>query len=963
MYKAKQLITLLLSFLGAMQINAQVLSERLTQYAANYVRSDANISTPTYKGYTIDSLTNTVIITFGGGFAEQHFTEDVVSSIYTNIRQLLPEELKHMKVCVITEEHPIESLIPNSLRTSNYDKSRQLQQSYGDAPWVKNISRPYTANRGLEGNHISLWASHGRYWRFDRNDWYWQRPRLFCTTEDLLSQSFVVPYLIPMLQNAGAIVYTPRERDYQVHEVIVDNDQPQRKGVYSETTKYKDSFMHWTNTEIPAFKDTKEIYNVCDSPFVSGTARYVAAVNGKDDVAIAQWIPNIPEDGKYAVYVTYPSFSNSIKDAHYVLFHKGGLTEFLVNQSIGGGTWVYLGTFEFEAGEHDSGKIMLTNISKGEGIVCADAVKFGGGMGNLMPAHVTVETEMVDTTEIKHYTYQPTGYISGLPRWAEGAKYSAFWYGMPYNLHSAGFDNNEYNNDIWSRSQTVNELSGGSIYNPDHPGRGVPFELNLAFHTDAGFERNDDFIGSMGIYMTNENEGLTGSGMNRYVSRDLSSSILTNLSKDLKKYNWKVRKLWNRDYGEARSPLSPAAIIEMLSHQNFADMQKAYDPQFKFDMSRSIYKSIVKFLAGVHSRQYEIQPLPVNNFEIQIDEEHSTATLTWQPTHDPLEPTAEPSEYILYTREGNQGFDNGLIVRGNSITLELYKDLIYSFKVAALNRGGESFPSETLSAYIAPQSKGKILILNAFVRLDGPAYVNNENEQGFRLDVDPGVPYGAFTGFCGEQKSFDKSKAGSEAKDGLGASGSELEGKIYMGNTFDYPYIHGKAIQAHGQYSFCSTSETAFNKTNHNLSQYKMIDVIFGTQKYFDQSTIYLLQNYRNQGGRLLVSGANLSSNKISELEIDGVNGCGSEFTIYRKMNAKSYATPSVSVIDGSETILLQPLSAFPMLAYSNGKSAGTAYDGANFKSILVGFPLESIKQQDKINNIMSAFINFLTKQ
>ena len=31
----------------------------------------------------------------------------------------------------------------------------------------------------------------------------------FCTTEDLFTQSFVIPYIIPMLENAGAIVYTP----------------------------------------------------------------------------------------------------------------------------------------------------------------------------------------------------------------------------------------------------------------------------------------------------------------------------------------------------------------------------------------------------------------------------------------------------------------------------------------------------------------------------------------------------------------------------------------------------------------------------------------------------------------------------------------------------------------------------------------------------------------------------------
>lgn len=48
---------------------------------------------------------------------------------------------------------------------------------------------------------------------------------LFCTTEDQFTQSFILPYLIPMLENAGANVFTPRESGIQQkQEVIVDND-------------------------------------------------------------------------------------------------------------------------------------------------------------------------------------------------------------------------------------------------------------------------------------------------------------------------------------------------------------------------------------------------------------------------------------------------------------------------------------------------------------------------------------------------------------------------------------------------------------------------------------------------------------------------------------------------------------------------------------------------------------------
>src|SRR5574344_2341094 len=81
--------------------------------------------------------------------------------------------------------------------------------------WVRNDSKPHNVTNGLNGRHISLWASHGRYYDAKKGVWKWQRPCLYGTTEDLFSQTFVVPFLIPMLENAGAYVYTPRERDWQ----------------------------------------------------------------------------------------------------------------------------------------------------------------------------------------------------------------------------------------------------------------------------------------------------------------------------------------------------------------------------------------------------------------------------------------------------------------------------------------------------------------------------------------------------------------------------------------------------------------------------------------------------------------------------------------------------------------------------------------------------------------------------
>ena len=938
--------TILITLLLALPCygNSQSLQSQLTTWAEKYTRYDANIKPSTVVSCDIDNENERIRIVLGGGFQEQHFTPEVVERVYQDIRSFLPAGQKKYDVVVETDGRAIEDLVPNFFRKGKKDPSRLMGETYKGEPWVKNISRPYTAIKGLEGNHIALWQSHGRYYRQEKDDWYWQRPRLFCTTEDLFSQTFVVPFIIPMLQNAGAVVFTPRERDYQTHEVIVDNDQPHKNGNYLESFKRIQKKLKWQKAEGHGFAQYKTVYESCDSPFTDGTARYVPTVSSPKDEGIAQWIPNIPEEGKYAVYVTYPTCKDAVDDATYTVHHKGGTTLFKVNQQMGGGTWVYLGTFEFDEGEHNYGMVSLSNLSRHKGVISADAVRFGGGMGNIVP-------------EGHNGSVRP----SGLPRWAEAAKYSVQWYGFPYRIHTEPFGDNDYNNDINARSAAINYLSGGSVTNPTREdGLKVPLDISVAFHTDAGVKTDDAFVGSLGVYMTDFNEGKTGAGMDRYVSRDLISMFLTNFTTDLKKYNWQVRQLWNRNYGEARAPMPPACILEMLSHQNFADMRMAYDPHFKFDLSRSVYKTIVKYIATLYKRDYVIQPLPVENFSITLNEAQHTATLSWSPVDDPLEPTAKAKEYIIYTQRGHHSFDNGIIVKGTSHTIELNPNIVYSFKITALNEGGESFPSETLSCGISSNNKGTVLVVNAFSRLEGPQVINTSTTCGFDLDADPGVPYGAYTGFCGRQRYFDRSKAGSEASDGLGMSGMELEGQMMMGNTFDYPVIHGHAILLTGNHSFTSCSEQALLDGKIALSDYPIIDLIYGTQKQFNSRTNTLVEDYYNKGGKILLSAANpgcpsIGGTVTSQLspinyQLSTISGCGLTFDIYRSMNPHSYCVPSPSVLTPTDP-------AFAILTYANGTYAAIAQQQ---RFVRLGFPLESITDRKKLNALTKAFLTFL---
>ena len=932
---------------------AQDLQKIFSDYLKTYTRADARLNpTSTLESCSVNDDNKSIRLTCGGGFGEQFFTEEAVNQIYRNFKELLPKKYKNYKLTIVTDRHAIEELIPNAMRHGKKDKSRRWEYESKDEAWVKNLSRPYSIQDGLDGTHISLWQSHGKVYRENKGVWEWQRPRLYCTTEDLFSQTFVIPFIIPMLENAGATVYTPRERDWQRHEVIVDNDAPKREGLYLEDVAYRRAKYKWHTSEPYGFARIKNVYYAGENPFTHGTARYVQSVSSERNATIAQWVPNIPEEGRYAVYVSYQSFENSVKDARYTVFHKGGITEFSVNQQMGGSTWVYLGTFEFDPGEHDYGMVVLSNVSKHNGIVSADAVRFGGGMGNIARGSLR----------------NSGGTTSGLPRWAEAARYSTQWAGMPDSVCDKYATENDYNSDINSRPLSTNELSGGSVYMPNSRGRKVPIELSMAFHTDAGYFADDTFVGSLSICSTDFFGGKTDAGVDRYVSRDLCNMLLANLNTDLKQYKWQVRKLWNRNYGETRMPQVPSVILEMLSHQNFADMRLGYDPQFKFDLSRSVYKTVVKYLAEMHNRNYVIQPLPVKDFAITLNENKSEATLSWEAQRDPLEPTANATGYVVYMREGYDDFDNGRVVHGNSFTMKLVKDKIYSFRVCALNKGGKSFPSETLSVCNASRNEGTVLIVNAFTRLSGPAVINTETRQGFDLDTDPGVPYGAYAGFCGRQIGFDRANIGSESTTGLGYSGSELEGKVVMGNTFDYVFLHGKGIQLTGKHSFISCSESAFLNQKHDFGNFKMLDVIYGVQKNFNSMTANIINNFCHEGGRVFVSGANLYKNglqcpalkatlysTVNSKSVNQVSGSGLNFGIYRELNGESYAVPQPEAINPTG-------GAFAMLAYSNGLPAAVAYDGSDYKAITFGFPLESITDARSRNRLMEAVVNFLCR-
>lgn len=830
---------------------------------------------------------------------------------------------------------------------------------YSGTPWVTNISTPFPVTRGLQNRHLSVWASHGRYYNKNRNRWEWQRPYLFCTTEDLYTQTIVVPYLIPMLEKAGAIVFSPRERDWQKNEVVVDNDNKVLLPYYTELNYGKS----WQDTGTCGFACSKEFIYDGENPFRQGTARLAEAMDGCGCEVSYQ--PNIPESGEYAVYVSYVTLPNSVPDAKYTVYHKGKKTIFKVNQRMGGGTWVYLGTFDFDAGCSAGNRVVLSNESAHRGVVTADAVRFGGGMGNVNRG----------------------GRVSGLPRFLEGSRYYAQWAGAPDSVCYSKDRTDDYKEDINSRSYMTNWLAGGSCFNPGNGGLGVPVELSLAIHSDAGFAKDySSLVGSLAICTTNANGGKLGSGLSRQKSKRFAEQLLANVNEDLAARfgKWTTRDIYDRNYSETRCPQMVSAILETLSHQNFPDMAMGQDSNFRFTLARSIYKTILKFLARSHDKPYAVTPLAPSNFRIDFAE-RDTIIIRWNPQTDKTEPTAKPKAYILYTATAGQGFDNGVKVDGTACKMRLLPDVLYSFKVSAVNEGGESFPSEVLSAAYHPGATRTVLIVNGFNRLSSPAIINDSFSQGFDLNEDVGVCFGRTPGFSGAQLCFDKSRLGIEGPSGLGYSGGELEGMVIRGNEFNYVQTHAEAVMSANRYNIVSCSKYAVERGKVELDRYDCVDVLLGLEKDDGHSLLYYktftaelqdrLARYTRNHGNVIVSGAYVGSDMMGEKEkqflkdclhlthngmkqLRGnnvISGMNTSFDIYSQLNEEHYAAVSVD--------LIKPVApAFCALTEQEGNSVCVAYDGKDYRAFTMGFPFECIKSARMRAMIMRGILNFMFK-
>lgn len=818
------------------------------------------------------------------------------------------------------------------------------------------VSRDDAPRGALSGRNICLWQSHGRYYDQKDDRWKWQRCRLFGTVEDLYTRSYVVPFLVPMLENAGAYVMLPRERDEHHFEAVIDHDT---RGYHETAGKQKWHQSATAGFGLPPNQQLEQGSN----PFRLGGARTAKTVTKPaDKESTAVWSARIPQAGEYAVYVGYQTDEKSVPDARYTVHTATGDRHLTVDQTRGGSTWIYLGTFPFDASTGDVPLVSLTNRSGHPGVVSADVVRIGGGMGSVAR----------------------NGRTSGMPRWAEAARYWLQYAGMPDSVysHEAGAD--DYRDDIFCRPMWVNHL---------HQQLSIPVDLVMAFHSDAGTEEGDLTVGTLGIYFTNKRRKFAD-GRPRALSGQLADSIVSSVVRDIRAYyepEWTRRPMRDRSYIEARIPEVPSMLLELLSHQNFADMRYGLDPQFKFDVSRAVYKGILRYLAARKLARYVVQPLAPGAFAINSGSA-GRYVLTWSPTPDPLEPTAMPDRYIIEERDGDFWRNIGETA-STRFEVEIPRGRPVSYRVIAVNSGGHSFPSETLAAGWVSASAPEVTVVNGFTRVSAPDNFSAGTMAGFGMS-DPGVPMGTDYSFTGKQYDFDRTKEWThDDSPGFGASHADRETLPRAGNSFDYTVSHGRALMAAGC-SFVSTSVTAF--VADSLTPCRAVDLILGLQKEtvvgrgfrmpahkaFPADLQARLRSLASAGVPLLVSGAYVGSDLSTPADrtfareifgfewrtahataLGGVSEVrspffrefgGGRFLFGMNFGDEPYQVASVDAIYPSSAL------GSVIMRYDGSQApAAVAFAPTVNRTVTLGFPFETIKSESARTDLMKQIIKF----
>ncbi len=629
------------------------------------------LSTPWPEGSVVDAVEPTgegisIRVSVPGAFLERRFSQEVSDEI---IHQLIGtlEPLPGVEGFslyvrdldgTVPEHRPMSDFLPDLPPVPN--KPHEKEEGAGAPPGAPGrLGGPPAWGQpqptgALTWKSIFISQSHGWY-DHETLGWITQRGTTCDIVEDFINPEAVNQYLVQYLWNAGAGVYTCRERDMNTNEVIVDDTSPG----FSTTGA-------WTTTGSPT------------GYFGSSFAWAPVSTVG---TSTATFMPTLPAEGDYAVYVWYHHGTDHTHDARYIVNHSGGSTVVLQSQQLDGYTWKHIGTYHFPAGASPHyGSVTISNQGSDPGrIVLADAVRFGGGMGTV---------------------YHEGSTVSGKPRWEESGYYFAHYMGCPEcstGTVSAMPRYAKWENEAWEDSLYLSWHT-----NAPNPGTGT----SSFVYSSGGW--NGPFTGVAG-------------------SLDLQDILHWELINDIRAgydAGWRDRGQHTADFGEVNPYYNdemPAVLFELAFHDTPSDALYLKDPKFRRLAARAFYQGIVKYFADRDGIEPKLAPETPTHFMARNDGAGGVI-LAWMPppSNSGDDYLGDPAtSYRIYVSRDGRGFENALETSGRAAALgRLDRGGLYYFRLTAVNEGGESFPTETLAVRVYGGDALPVLVVNAFDRID-----------------------------------------------------------------------------------------------------------------------------------------------------------------------------------------------------------------------------------------------------
>lgn len=511
------------------------------------------------------------------------------------------------------------------------------------AIYVDGASTTPPPTPALAGHRVVISPGHGYYYHSTLG-WTTQRGLVNGLIEDIHTNEIAMDYVLPYLEGAGALVFSCRDRSRQEREVILDQDTA--GAAYAEAGT-------WTTTATVGLG--------------YGGSGYRYAATAATETARATFRAAIPESGAYPVWIWYVASTNRVPDCRIEVEHSGGTSAVVIDQTQDGSRWRYLGTWYFEAGGPAS--VAISNASSYTGVVIADAVRFGSGIGDI----------------------DRGGGPSYRPRWQEAARYWTQVVGAPSWVYDAT-TGDDHTDDVTCRAQYAN-WQGGEAY--------------LSIHTNAGGGTGT----SSYIHDTNPSPG----------SSQLQSSVHTQLISDIRgawDAGWRDRGELSANFGEVRETrVMPAVLVEIAFHDlAYPDAYYLANDRFRHLAGRALYKGITRYLVPGAA----ISPLPPERVRATYAGPYAVE-VGWEPAVDPLEGNlAAPAGYLVHLSRNGFGFDDGVYTTRTRVT---YRNLtpgqVYFFRVTAVSAGGRSLPSEVVAARLAPAGGApRVLVALGFDRID-----------------------------------------------------------------------------------------------------------------------------------------------------------------------------------------------------------------------------------------------------